>query len=47
MKISHCHRKRYWWKKSPCKWKRDYRKYCRVRGSRIDENSLWKLTRNL
>ena len=27
-------------KKSPCKWKRYCRKYCRVRGSRFDEKSL-------
>jgi len=28
---------------SPCKWKRDCRKYCCVRGSGIDEKSPWKL----
>jgi len=27
-------------KNSPCKWKRDCRKYCRVRDSGIDEKSL-------
>ena len=27
-------------KKSPRKWKRDSRKYCRVRGSGIGEKSL-------
>jgi len=30
-------------KKSPCKWKRNCRKYCRLHGSGIDEKSPWKL----
>jgi len=32
--------------KSLCKWKRDCRKYCRVRGSEIDEKSPRKLKRD-